>query len=118
MEMIAEWAPKIGASLTLLIGLVGFFKPNLITDGQGIKLTSTAAYSESRVVFGGLHIGSSLVALTLNNPAVYMALGAAWMGGLLARFWSMIVDKTSLKVSMPGIVVDATIGLLFLAILL
>lgn len=118
MEMIAEWAPRIAACLTLLIGLVGFFKPTLITESQGIALNSSAAFSEARVVFGGLHVGSSLVALSLNNPAVYMALGAGWMMGLVARFWSMIADKTPLKVSMPGIVVDATIGLLFLAVFL
>ncbi len=118
MEWMVEWLPRIAAVLTLLIGVVGFFKPTLITEGQGIQLTNAAAFSEARVVFGGLHIGSSLVALTLHNPAIYMALGAGWMVGLLARFWSMIADKSSLKVSLPGIIVDATIGLLFLAVLL
>ena len=53
MEMLAEWLPRIGAILTVMMGLVGFFKPRLITDGQQIELRSPMALSEARVVFGG-----------------------------------------------------------------
>jgi len=33
----------------------------------------------------------------------------------LARFYSMLVDKTGLKNSMPGIVVDGSMAFLFLS---
>lgn len=115
MEILAEWLPRIGAFLTVILGLVGFFKPRLITDGQQIELRSPMAASEARVVFGGLHIGSGLMALTLQEPLIYMTLGVAWSFGLLARFYSMVADKTSLQHSMPGIIVDAVMAALFLS---
>jgi len=115
MEMLIEWLPRVGAILTVVFGLAGFFRPRLITDGQQIELRSPMALSEARVVFGGLHLGSGIMALTLHEPLIYMTLGVAWSFGLLARFYSMVADKTSLKHSVPGIVVDATMALLLLS---
>ncbi len=115
METFLEWLPRIGAILTVALGLVGFFKPRLITDGQQIELKSPMALSEARVVFGGLHLGGGTMALALHEPLVYMTLGVAWSVGLLARFYSMVADKTSLQHSLPGIVVDATMAFLFLS---
>jgi hypothetical protein len=115
MEILSEWLPRVGAILTVVFGLVGFFRPRLITDGQQIELKSAVALSEARVVFGGLHLGSGIMALTLHEPLIYMTLGVAWSFGLLARFYSMVADKTSLQHSVPGIVVDATMALLLLS---
>jgi hypothetical protein len=44
-----------------------------------------------------------------------MTLGVAWSFGLLARFYSMVADKTSLQHSLPGIVIDAVMAFLFLS---
>lgn len=114
MDMLAEWLPRAGAALTVLLGLVGFFNPRLITDGQQISLGSPMALSEARVVFGGLHLGGGVAALVLHDPAIYLALGAAWACGLLARFYSMVADRTSLRDSLPGIAVDSVMAALFL----
>ena len=115
MEMLSEWLPRVGAILTIMFGLIGFFKPRMITDGQQIELASPMALSEARVVFGGLHLGSGIMALALQEPLIYMTLGVAWSCGLLARFYSMMVDKTSLQHSIPGIVIDAVMAFLFLS---
>jgi hypothetical protein len=115
METIIEWLPRVGAILTVVLGLVGFFKPRLIAGSQQIELGSAMAMSEARVVFGGLHLGSGIMALTLHEPLIYMTLGVAWSFGLLARFYSMVADKTSLPHSIPGIIVDSTMALLFLS---
>ncbi len=115
MEILIDWLPRVGALLTVLLGLVGFFKPRLITDGQQIELRSPMALSEARVVFGGLHLGSGIMALALYEPLIYMTLGVAWSFGLWARFYSMVADKTSLRQSLPGIIVDATMAFLFLS---
>ena len=115
MEVIIDWLPRIGAILTVVLGLVGFFKPRLITDAQQIDLGSPMALSEARVVFGGLHLGGGIMALALNEPLIYMTLGIAWTFGLLARFYSMVADKTSLQQSLPGIFVDAVMALFFLS---
>lgn len=115
MEILAEWLPRAGAVLTVLLGLVGFFKPRLITDGQQIDLGSPMALSEARVVFGGLHLGSGIMALALHEPLVYLTLGTAWGFGLLARLYSMIVDRANVQQSAPGMVVDATMAFLLLS---
>lgn len=115
MEVIIDWLPRIAAVLTVILGLVGFFKPRLITDSQQIELGSPMAFSEARVVFGGLHLGGGIMALALNEPLVYMTLGVAWAFGLLARFYSMVADKATLQQSLPGIVVDSVMALLFLS---
>ena len=55
------------------------------------------------------------MALALNEPLIYMTLGVAWVFGLLARFYSMAVDKATLQQSLPGIVLDSVMALLFLS---
>lgn len=115
MESFTDWLPQLGAILTIAMGLVGFFKPRLITDRQQIELGSPMALSEARVVFGGLHLGGGTMALALQEPLIYMTLGMAWSVGLLARFYSMVADKTSLQHSIPGIVIDAGMAFLFLS---
>lgn len=115
MALLAEWLPQIGAALTVLLGLIGFFKPRAITDSQQITLGSPMALSEARVVFGGLHLGAGTMALVLNEPLVFLTLGTAWAVGLLARLYSMVADKTSLQHSAPGIVVDGVMAFLLLA---
>lgn len=115
METLAEWLPRIGASLTLIFGLIGFFKPRLLTDNLGIELTTPAAVSEARAVFGGLNLGMAIVALVSAAPLIYAALGITWGTMTVARFWSLAVDGIGVKGAIPGIVVDGVLCLLFLS---
>lgn len=118
MDTLIDWLPRAAAVLQLLIGLVGFFKPRLFTDQLQIGLNSAMAVSEVRTVFGGLNLGVALAALLLHSPLVYITLGTAWLCGLLARFYSMLVDRTGLRESLPGIVIDALLSGLYLSGLL
>jgi len=115
METLIDWLPRSGALLMFIIGLVGFFKPQAFTAPLQISLDSPVAVAEARTVFGGLNLGAALMALLLNQPLVYMTLGVAWLFGLLARLYSLAVDKPGLKAGMPGIVVDALLSGLFLS---
>ena len=118
MQALLDWLPTIGAILTGIIGLVGFFKPQAIAGGQNIRLDGPVAMSEARVVFGGIHLGYSIAALYFQEPVLFIAIGLSWFMGLLARLWSMIADGSSFKQSAPGIVVDAVLAFLFLSGLL
>ncbi|MDJ0877414.1 MAG: DUF4345 family protein [Halieaceae bacterium] len=118
MDALLDWLPRLGALLQLLIGVVGFFKPRAFTEQMQLVMSTPMAVSEVRTVFGGLNLGVGLAALLMQEPLVYMALGMAWFFGLLARFYSMAVDKTSLRDSMPGITVDAVLSFLYLSGLL
>lgn len=115
METVMEWLPRVGAILTMLIGLAGFFKPTAITDGCEIELKSAKAFSEARGVFGGLLLGWGLMAFLLNDSSVFLALGVAWAGATAARFYSMIADGSTVKESIPPIAIDGTIALLALS---
>ena len=118
MDALVTWLPTVGAVITALIGLVGFFRPRLFLDQVDIALQSPQAWSEARAVFGGLNLGMAVAALTLGEPAVFTALGIAWGALTLARFWSIAVDGIGLKASIPALVVDGTICFLFLSPLL
>lgn len=115
METLIEWLPRLGAIVTGLIGLAGFFKPTLITDGLGIQMTRPVATSEIRGVLGGLNLGTSIAALIMNDPAVFIALGFGWIGVTAARFFSMAADGTKLQESIPPILIDGAVALLFLS---
>ena len=115
METLIEWLPRIGAIIMLIIGLVGFFKPRLLTAQLNIEMNSPMAVSEMRTIMGGLNVGAAIAALALQEPVVYMTLGLAWSFGLLARFYSMLADKAGLKESIPGIAVDGGLAFLFLS---
>ena len=58
MDILIDWLPRAGAAITILLGLVGFFKPQLITNGQQITLGSPMALSDP-LAFGhipGVHL--------------------------------------------------------------
>jgi len=115
MDTLAEWLPRTGAAITLLIGVVGFFRPRLFLDRVGIALQSPQAFSEARAVFGGLNLGLAVAALTLGEPLIFTALGIAWATLTLARFWSIAVDGIGFKASIPALIVDGVIAFLFLS---
>lgn len=115
MDTLVEWLPRVGAALTILIGLAGFFKPTAITDGCEIRLESAKAFSEARGVFGGLMLGWGAMALVLNDPNVFLALGVGWAGATAARFASMALDGSTVGESIPPIMIDGTIALLALS---
>ncbi len=115
MEALLDWLPRLGALLQLIMGLVGFFKPRAFTDRLQIAMNAPMAVSEVRTVFGGLNLGVALAALLMHSPMVYMALGAAWFWGILARLYSMAVDRIGVRESLPGIAVDAVLSFLYLS---
>jgi hypothetical protein len=115
MDALVDNLPRLGAVLTLIIGLVGFFKPRLITAGVHIVMDGPVGVSEIRGAMGGTHLGLSLFALLVHEPLVYMAMGFGWLFVTLARFYSMLVDKTTFRQSIPALVVDGTLTSLFLS---
>jgi len=115
MDTLIEWLPKVGATLTFIIGLVGLFKPRMILDHVDIALQSPSAYSEARAVFGGMNLGMAVAAFTLGEPLIFTALGIAWGTLLLARFYSLAVDNIGMRASLPGMIVDGTLCFLFLS---
>ncbi len=105
----------IGAGIMVLVGLIGFFKPMLILGNMKVEINSPMGWSEIRAVLGGMNLGLGIAAFTLGSPAVFTAIGIAWAVLILARLWSMVADSTSLKETIPGLIVDGTLSFLFLS---
>lgn len=118
MDTWVEWLPRVAAVLMALIGLTGLFKPGAITDGVGIQATKPLGVSELRGVLGGLNFGAAASALVMGDREVFIALGVAWACVTGARFISIAMDGTSFKDSIPPIVIDGTLAILFLSVLL
>jgi hypothetical protein len=113
MEVFVENLPRLGALLTLIIGLVGFFKPGLIAGGVGLVMDGPEAVSEIRGAIGGTHLGVSLFAIVANEPMVYIAMGTGWLFVTLARFYSLWADGMTLRGSVPALVIDLGLCSLF-----
>jgi hypothetical protein len=115
METVIEWLPRVGAIIMVIIGTVGFFKPQAFTGNMGIEMTKPDAWSEMRTVMGALNIGYGLGALIMNSPEVYMTIGLAWLFAILARFWSILKDGMTFKGSIPAFGIDGLLAILFLS---
>lgn len=113
MDVVIDWLPRVAGAIVLLIGVICFFKPQLIMDSCGIKMTNSMALSEVRGVFGGLNIGSAVAAFYFADPTVYAALGFAWTGVAAARFYSIAVDGSTIKESIAPIILDGSVALMF-----
>ena len=114
MESLTDLLPRIGAGITLIFGLIGFFRPRLLLDQLDITLESAVGMSEARAVFGGMNLGMAVAAFALGAPEIFTALGIAWGTLTLARLWSLAVDGIGFKAAIPGLLVDSTLCFLFL----
>lgn len=115
MDAIIAFLPNIASGIVMLIGLICFFKPQIIMDSCGINMTNNMALSEVRGVFGGLNIGSAMAAFIYADPMVYTTIGMAWSLVALARFYSMAVDGSTMKESIAPIILDGSIALMYLS---
>ena len=115
MDAIITFLPNIASGIVMLIGLICFFKPQIIMDSCGIIMTNNMALSEVRGVFGGLNIGSAAAAFIYADPMVYTTIGMAWSVVALARFYSMAVDGSTIKDSIAPIILDGSIALMYLS---
>ncbi len=81
-----------GALILLVSGVFVLVKPRwmaMIIHGEG----SARFMAELRVNFGGFWIGLAATALLINQPIGYIVLGGGWLGIVLARLASYVIDR-------------------------
>ena len=115
MDAIIAFLPNIASGIVRLIGLICFFKPQIIMDSCGISMTNNMALSEVRGVFGRRTMGSGAAAVIYAEPMGCTAIGMAWSVFALARFYSMAVDGSTIKESIAPIILDGSIALMYLS---
>ena len=96
--------------MSVAAGLAGLLWPFRVSATIGLQLPSPLGLSEFRATYGGLFIGAGLAVLILGSRDAALVLGAAWLGAFLARAMSTLVDRSTSKENLAGLVVEAAIG--------
>ena len=66
-------------------------------------------------MFGGMLTTLGICCMVLRHPQTYLAAGLAYVGLSLAKVIALVVDKPAPGKVVPGLLVDASIGLLLVA---
>jgi hypothetical protein len=104
----------IGASLSVIAGLLGFFWPTRVSTAVGLRIPSTLGVSEFRATYGGLFIGGGLAVLLIQSGDAAAVLGCGWTGAFFARSISLLIDKSRSKENVAGLVIEAAMASLLL----
>lgn len=112
---MSETLPIIGATIILVLGLLGLIMPHQVSRTIGIKPVGRLGLSEVRATYGGLFIGLGLACLIFRTPELFAAVGIAWIAAALVRLGSIRFDGSRSSTNMAGLAVEAVIGLLLLA---
>jgi hypothetical protein len=106
----------IGASFSVIAGLLGFFLPKRVSKVIGLNLPGLLGISEFRATYGGLFIGGGTAVLMLQSNEAAVVLGCGWAGACIARAISFVVDKSRSKENIAGFIIEVVMaGLLILA---
>ena len=100
----------IGAALSVAAGLAGLLWPYRVSSTIGLQLPSPLGLSEFRATYGGLFMGAGLAVLILGSRDAALVLGAGWLGAFVARGLSTVVDRSTSKENLAGLVIEAAIG--------
>ena len=102
----------IGASVSVLAGLLGLTWPQQVSKVIGLELPGRLGVSEFRATYGGLFIGAGVAVLAIGSADAALVLGAAWLGAFAARVVSLVVDRSTSKENLAGCVIELVIGTL------
>lgn len=95
----------LGALITALLCSYGLLYPDrLAKQGDfGLRIETPIAMSEMRATYGAM-VAIAVAVMISQSETVAMVLGIAWLGSLLGRFLSVIVDKSwSTHVAVSGV---------------
>ncbi|MCI5077642.1 DUF4345 family protein [Oricola sp.] len=107
-----EWLAWASALVTLGFGLICLLTPGLafrimrLRTAEGIP----QAVSESRATMAGFYLGVSIFAILVNQPFVWMTLGAGWAFTAFGRLVSILVDRGNTSFNWISIVIEAALA--------
>lgn len=116
----SEWIQSIGAAITMLIGLFYLLLPKFTLRASGLARESVGsdAVIVARGHLSGLLLGFGLATLLLQQPLLYLALGAGWGFSAVSQIISIIVDGNRTAASFIALMLKAVItAFLLLAVL-
>ena len=111
MFRTAEIAALLGSSLSVLGGAIGLFRPDKIAAILGIEKPDLLCLVELRAVFGGMLTMLGVSCIVLRRPEAYLTAGLGFLGLALVKLIALGVDKPPPQKVVPGLLVDAFVGL-------
>jgi hypothetical protein len=111
----AEMAALLGSAMSVLAGAVGLFRPDKVAAILGIDRADLLSLVELRGVFGGMLTTLGVSCMVLRQPQVYLVAGLAFVGLALVKVIALVVDKPPPGKVVPGLLADASVGLLLVA---
>ena len=106
-----DYVALIGATLTLILGVVAIIKPILIGELVSIQAVGKLGVSEIRATYGGFFFGLALFAIYTQELNVYLSLGFGWVGAAIIRACTLFIGNYSVK-NLGGVIFELTIGLM------
>ena len=105
---------NIGVLISLTLGLIALFRPQLIQTFVSVQAIGKEGQSEIRATYGGFFIGISLYAIATQSNDAFIVIGIGWVTASFIRFLSLFNDAFTQK-NIGGVIFELLIGLLCLA---
>ncbi len=108
----SEWIQAIAAAMTFLIGFLFLLVPKfaLRMSGQANESIDGGARTAVRSHLSGVLMGFGMAALLLQQPLLYLALGAGWGFATVTQIVSIVVDANRTAASFITLMVKAVIA--------
>ena len=113
--IVIDILPLIGAVITIGLGSMSFFLPNVTASMVGIEAISGLARSEVRATYGGLFIGLGASCLWFRSSEMFLVVGIAWCLAAAARVVAIFIEHEASPRNIGGVVLEGGIGALFLS---
>ena len=105
----------IGASLAMIVGLIGLFIPNQMKSLLGLTYSNTVGLIEIRVLFGSFLVVLPLAAIMYGQADIFVFYGLAAVGAAVIKTTFSFIDRCSFDAIWFGILVDVILALLLLS---
>ncbi len=111
-QSIGEWLAWSSALITIGFGLICLLAPQLtfrilrLTTIDGVP----EAVSESRATMAGFYLATGIAAILLNQPFVWMVLGAGWAFTAFGRLVSMALDRGMTSFNLVSVLMEAALA--------
>lgn len=109
-----EWLAWTSALITIGFGLTCLLAPRLTYRILRLRTADGVpeAVSESRATMAGFYLGTGILAILLNQPFVWLVLGAGWAFTAFGRLVSMAFDRGMTQFNLISVLMEAALAAL------
>ena len=111
------WLAFASAAITIFFGCLLFVAPRFCFRLLRLETAPghPEALSESRATMAGFYLGVGLCCVLLDQPLLYMALGASWAFTAFGRIISIMSDRGNTLFNWLSVVFELVLALMPLA---